>query len=181
MVNELYQMRNHLYREGLLELIYYIQKHIDTKNLSMIEIGSYAGESTELFAENFKEVLSIDPFINDYDPTDPTCSYMKLEDVYYKFIERISKYDNVKHIRKTSDDAINDLDKYTCHFVYIDGLHTYEQLKKDIHNYKKLIKADGFIGGHDYHPNWSGIINGVDEILGKPDLTFVDTSWIKKI
>jgi hypothetical protein len=181
MVNQLYLMRNKLYTEGLLELIYYIQKHIDTKNLSMIEIGSYAGESTELFAKNFKEVISIDPFINDYDPTDLTCSFMKLEDVYHRFSDRISKYDNIKHIRKTSDAAINDLDKYTCHFVYIDGLHTYEQLKKDINNYKKLIEPSGFIGGHDYHPNWSGIITGVNEIFGQPDLTFVDTSWIKKI
>jgi hypothetical protein len=106
---------------------------------------------------------------------------MKLEDVYHEFNERISKYDNIKHIRKTSDDAISDLNGYNFQFVYIDGLHTYEQLKKDIYNYKKLIEPSGFIGGHDYHSNWSGIIKGVDEVFGKPDLTFKDTSWIKKI
>jgi hypothetical protein len=181
MVEKLYIMRNELYADGLLELINYIQKYVDTKNSSMVEIGSYAGESTELFAKNFKEVISIDPFINDYDPNDITCSFMKLEDVYYKFNERISKYDNVKHIRKTSDDAIGDLNGRNFQFVYIDGLHTYEQLIKDIYNYKKLIDQSGFIGGHDYHSNWSGIIKGVDEVFGKPDLTFKDTSWIKKI
>jgi hypothetical protein len=181
MVDKLYIMRDEVYTNGLLELIDYIKKYIDTKQLSMIEIGSYAGESTELFAKNFKEVISIDPFINDYDLNDVTCTFMKLEDVYYKFNERISKYDNIKHIRKTSDDAINDLNEYICQFVYIDGLHTYEQVKKDIFNYKKLINPNGFIGGHDYHPNWSGIIKGIDEIFGNPDLTFKDTSWIKKI
>jgi hypothetical protein len=40
---------------------------------------------------------------------------------------------------------------------------------------------EGFISGHDYHPVWQGIIDGVNELLGFPDKTFCDTSWIKKI
>lgn len=174
-------MRDQIYTDGLLDLINHIKSHHDTEQLSMIEIGSYAGESTVLFSKYFKNVISIDPFINDYDPNDITCTYMKLEDVYYKFKDAISNYDNINHIRKTSDDAFIDLINQKFDFVYIDGLHTYEQVKKDITNYKQLIKPNGFIGGHDYHVNWIGVKNAINEILGEPDLTFKDTSWIKKI
>jgi predicted O-methyltransferase YrrM len=181
MVEKLYIMRDELYTNGLLDLIQYIKKDIDTKSLSMIEIGSYAGESTQMFANEFKMVIAIDPFMNDYDPNDVTCSYMELEKVYDTFKEVVDCNNNINHIRMTSDDAIKPLLGAQVDFVYIDGLHTYEQIKKDIHNYKQLIKPGGFIGGHDYHSNWSGIIKGVDEAFGKPDSTFKDTSWIKKL
>jgi hypothetical protein len=66
-------------------------------------------------------------------------------------------------------------------FVYIDGLHTYEQVKKDIENYKQLIRPNGFIGGHDYHPQgWPGVVKAVEETVGV-DKVFPDGSWIKKL
>jgi len=179
--DKLYKMRGKDYHQGLLDLIDYIKTDSNTEEMTMIEIGSYAGESTKVFAENFKKVISVDPFQNDYDPNDIACSYMDLTEVYNEFISTTKDYDNITHIRKTSDDAIEDLRGVKVDFVYIDGLHTYEQVKKDIQNYQKIVKKNSFIGGHDYHKVWSGVINAVDETLGKPDKTFRDTSWIKKI
>jgi predicted O-methyltransferase YrrM len=177
----LYIMRDSRYQQGLKDLIKYVNNFSDTKEMTMIEIGSYAGESTEIFAKNFKQVIAIDPFENDYDSNDVTCNYMDLTDVYYKFISVIENYENVIHIRKTSDDAIEDLKNTKVDLVYIDGLHTYEQVKKDIENYKNLLEEDGFICGHDYHEVWEGVVKAIDESLGKPDNKFSDTSWIKKI
>lgn len=176
-----YTMRDDNYRQGLNKLIDYVNDSINTKNMSMIEIGSYAGESTELFTSNFKSVISIDPFLNDYDVSDITCEYMELTEVYKIFNGRMSKYKNFEHIKKTSDEAINDLKNIKVDLVYIDGLHTYEQVKKDIENYLPLINDGGFICGHDYHPVWQGVVNAIHEKLGVPDKLFQDTSWIKKI
>lgn len=181
MKNKLYVMRDPIYSEGLKNLISYINETKETKNMTMIEIGSYAGESTEIFANNFKNVVSIDPFLNDYDVNDITCKYMDLNEVYNHFNLILNKYQNIKHIRKTSDDAISELNNLKVDFIYIDGLHTYEQIKKDMQNYIPLINEGGFIGGHDYHPTWEGVVNGINEILGKPEKTFSDTSWIKEI
>jgi hypothetical protein len=50
MKNELYLMRDTQYTQGLIDLIEYINNFTPTDKMNMIEIGSYAGESTELFS-----------------------------------------------------------------------------------------------------------------------------------
>jgi hypothetical protein len=178
--NKLYVMRNEKYLQGLVSLIEHINTIIPTNQLTMIEIGAYAGESTTLFAQHFKEVITIDPFMNDYDPKDVTCQFMDLELVYEKFLENIKPFNNISHIKDISDKAIFEIDK-KVDFVYIDGLHTYEQVKNDIANYKPFINENGFIGGHDYHSVWQGVMDAVNESLGEPDRNFIDTSWIKQL
>jgi predicted O-methyltransferase YrrM len=181
MKNELYKMRDIPYANGLKDLISYINNIKSTENMSMIEIGSYAGESTEIFSKHFKNIITIDPFMNDYDKNDLTCQYMELTKVYDVFLKVINKYGNISHIKKPSDEAIFNLKDIKVDFVYIDGLHTYEQVKKDIVNYLPLINKGGFIGGHDYHEVWQGVKDGIHEVLGSPEQTFGDTSWIKQI
>jgi hypothetical protein len=65
--------------------------------------------------------------------------------------------------------------------IYIDGLHKYEQVKKDILNYIQLINNGGFISGHDYHDNWMEVKKAINDTIKNPDKTFKDTSWIKSI
>jgi cephalosporin hydroxylase len=178
MKDKLYKMRNKQSVNGLTDLIGYINDHVDTKTLTMVEVGSYAGESTEIFAKHFKKVIAIDPYINDYDPKDITCRYMELEKVFFEFDKVLTLNKNITHIRKTSDEAIKDLIGLEFDFVYIDGLHTYEQVLIDIENYSKIVKVGGFIGGHDYHPNVGGVMRAVDESIKTPKIKFLDTSWI---
>jgi predicted O-methyltransferase YrrM len=180
-VDTLYVMRDENYIKGLLDLIEYLKSFGDTKEMRMVEIGSYAGESTTIFANHFKEVIAIDPFLNDYDPNDITCYHKDFNDVHKIFLKNTEKFNNIKLIKMTSDDAINQLLDEKFDFVYIDGIHTYEQVNKDIKNYKQIINRGGFIGGHDYHPVWEGVVRSIHENLGHPDKTFQDTSWLIKI
>jgi predicted O-methyltransferase YrrM len=146
--------------------------------MTMIEIGSYMGDSTIVFAKHFKKVITIDPFINNYDDLEYSTEFAALTLVYEQFLKNISIYNNIIHIRKKSDDAIFDIiDKVD--FVYIDGHHIYEQVTKDIINYKKIIKDGGIIAGHDYPA--TDVTKAVNELLGVPDNVYVDTSWIKKL
>lgn len=181
MEKPLYEMRSPLYKTGLEDLINYIDSRRPVNSLTMVEIGSYAGESTEIFSKRFKQVVSIDPFISGYDEKDPVNNYRELEQVYEVFSNKIKQLSNVSHIRKTSDEAVNLLKGNKFDFVYIDGLHTYTQVLKDIRKYLPLLVEDGFIGGHDYHPVWQGVIKAVEESIGTPDQTFVDTSWIVQL
>ena len=176
-----YQMRNEYLNEGLVSLIEYVTADKDAKDLTMIEIGSYTGESTQVFAKYFGKVISVDPFENGYDMNDLACHHADFKDVYTKFLENMQSFENVRNIRKKSDDAVFDLKAEKYDFVYIDGMHTYDQVKKDILNYKQLIKPGGFIGGHDYSGYWLDVVKAVDECLEKPDKTFQDASWAKKL
>lgn len=168
---------------GLSDMIDYIQKDFDTKKYTLLEIGAYAGESTVYFANFFHTVITIDPFISDYDKNDPTCKYMKLENVYDLFLKNIDQHSNIIHIKDTSDRAIDYINKYTTNLppilvVYIDGLHTFDQVLKDIFNYKTLIAKNGYLCGHDYHPKaWPGVCDAINSYQ-KPDCVFTDTSWL---
>ena len=54
-----------------------------------------------------------------------------------------------------SIDLISDLNlnKESFDCVFIDGLHTYNQVKKDIHNSLKYLNINGIIMLHDCLPN----------------------------
>lgn len=174
-------MRPEWSQTGLLTMISYINEIIPTENLTLIEIGSYAGESTNIFCKNFKSVISIDPYMENYDINDPACHNMKLGEVYNIFVNNTEHLSNHIHIKKISDNAVIDLVGNQIDVVYIDGLHTYNQVKMDILNYIPIIQKGGYISGHDYHPNWPGVMQAVHEVLGNPDKIFSDTSWIKRI
>ena len=174
-------MRDQTNREGLLDLI---KELGDNSNKNMIEIGSFVGESTILFAQSFKEVIAIDPFLPNYDDKDPTSRLFDFENVYDTYMKRISPFKNIATIKATSDEALKYFKDIKFDFIYIDGLHTYDGVKTDIINYLPLVKKGGVIGGHDYtnqHKHLVGVYNAVNEMFDKPDKTFMDNSWIKYI
>ena len=55
-------------------------------------------------------------------------------------------------------------------FIYIDSSHCYEDTKKEIELSKRKVKRGGFICGHDYTPQFPGVIQAVDEFCKKYNL-----------
>ena len=174
-------MRDQVSTEGLTDLI---KELGDNSNKIMIEIGSFVGESTVLFAQSFKKVIAVDPFQPDYDPADPTSYLFEFNNVYQTYLERTGDHKNIQTIVSTSDQALDVLQGQEFDFIYLDGLHTYEGVKNDIINYLPLVKKGGVIGGHDYTnqiEHLVGVYEAVNEMFGKPDKVFKDNSWIKYV
>jgi predicted O-methyltransferase YrrM len=174
-------MRDATSTEGLLDLI---KELGDNSDKTMIEIGSFVGESTILFAQSFKKVIAIDPFLADYDPADPTSYSFEFKNVYDTYLDRTSPYSNIQTLTMTSDAAADILNEDMFDFIYLDGLHTYEGVKTDIINYLPKVKQGGVIGGHDYTnqiPHLVGVYDAVNEMFGAPDKVYKDNSWIKYI
>ena len=172
-------MRDLTGTKGLTDLIATLG---DNSDKTMIEIGSFVGESTVLFAQSFKQVIAIDPFLEGYDDQDPTSYLFEFKNVYQTYLDRTGGFKNIQTIVSTSDDALADLKGNLYDFVYIDGLHTYDGVKNDIQNYLPLVKHGGVIGGHDYSnqiPHLLGVFEAVNEMFGTPDKIFADNSWIK--
>ena len=182
MSKEIITMRAGNYITGFYDFIGYLKLTKNVSEMNIVEIGAYVGQSTVIFAENVNKVISIDPFVNDYDPNDGTCHAADLPTiVYQEFQKNITPYSNIEHIRKTSDDAIHDLQGQQFDLIYIDGVHTYDQVKKDIENYRKILKPGGLMCGHDYDPYWQGVMDAINEAFGKPDLKFADSTWVVQL
>ena len=87
------------------------------------------------------------------------------------------------NVRKTSDEFFND-NKKKFDLIFIDGLHTYNQVKKDILNSLKCLKNGGVILVHDCMPDclskqavpryrmiWNGDVwKAIVDLRQRPDL-----------
>ena len=88
-------------------------------------------------------------------------------------------FDNIIHHEDYSYNVVNNFKDNDYDFIYIDGSHTYESVKRDLELYLPKLKKGGIIGGHDYSQIWPGVIEAVNEVVGNPDKNFIDDSWIK--
>jgi hypothetical protein len=94
------------------------------------------------------------------------------------FDENMKKF-NIKKMKMYFSEALESLP--ILDFIYIDANHDYEFVKDDITNALKKIKKDGLVAGHDYNEENPGVIKAVNEIFGKPNIIFSDSSWLIKI
>ena len=171
---------------GLFDLIKFIadkkSEDIDSwppPKMKMLEIGSYMGESTMMFASSnlFSEIHCIDPFEGH--------EQFNLDNNYdWNFVEEQFKintrfFNNINLHKNYSYKIVDKFSDKYFDFIYIDASHRYEDVKRDIECYLPKLKKDGIIAGHDYHKSeWPGVVQAVNETLGIPKHDFWDTSWL---
>ena len=61
-------------------------------------------------------------------------------------------------------------------FVFVDADHSYEGVKADIAAWLPLMAKGGILAGHDYDPQFPGVIKAVDEAFG-PGKAAPPSSW----
>lgn len=95
----------------------------------------------------------------------------------------LSKFKHkIKFIIKASEDAVS-LIPDNLDFVYIDGNHDYEFVKKDIELYYPKLKSGGVIGGDDFNASFLGVCKAVVEFVNKNKLKLCGENsewWIVK-
>jgi 2-polyprenyl-3-methyl-5-hydroxy-6-metoxy-1,4-benzoquinol methylase len=159
---------------GIIELVELIKP-----NSVMAEIGSYMGESTEIFlnCKNVKQLFAVDPWSDNYDPI--LKFEYPMEEVKKMFFERVGKYEKLDVKQMTSEEACKMFQDKSLDIVYIDADHRYEAVKKDIKMWLPKIKIGGIICGHDL--TTKDVSKAVVEILGDPDVFFRDSSWLFRV
>jgi len=163
-------------KKGLQELISRLPEYC-----VMAEIGSYIGESTELFSKSCMEVYAIDPWENYYDKSNTSSFYYPMKLVEEAFDIRMKKFDNIVKMKGYSKEKSKKIENGFLDFVYIDGNHQYKDVTEDIKAWLPKIKPNGIIGGHDYG-YLPDVTKAVDEIFGKENVeTFKDTSWLVRL
>tara|TARA_Y100000310_G_scaffold246331_1_gene251573 strand:- start:208 stop:942 length:735 start_codon:yes stop_codon:yes gene_type:complete len=192
-MRELYEIfhsqRDEYQTRGLYEMMAYLNYYFDTSKGTMVELGSYAGQSTCIFSQYFRKVIAVDPWKGYItDPTNPdtvpfadSSNMALVENAFDKFagcqsnIEKRKGY-SVEESKTFEDNSID--------FVYLDARHEEEYVIEDIEAWMPKIKKHGFIGGHDFFlysilEPWVG--KGVLSKFNKEDITlFTDMSWLVK-
>lgn len=159
------------------------------RKMTMIEVGSYQGESMEIFAKTGKldTIVCVDPWKSGYDNKDVASKsdMRKVETAFDQRVSSVKDFADVVKFKGTLDTFIqSDLFKKfdgQFDFTYIDGCHTYEGCKHDIELCKQFIRPKIAFAGHDHVDGWAGVKKAVDEMFGKPDIVLADSSWIKYI
>jgi predicted O-methyltransferase YrrM len=163
--------------QGLMKLISDVNIHFE-KNIEMIEVGSYIGESTMMF-EKFltaKKIHCIDMWgVTDKYTKSEINKAENVFDMLTKKSEIIKKHKT--HSRNERLKSIGKVD-----FVYIDASHHYEDVKADIAFYLPFLVEGGIIAGHDFSPKFEGVIKAVAESFPNSNVVvYEDTSWLVKL
>ena len=165
---------------GLHDMVSYLNYYFDVSKSTMVEVGVYAGQSTNIFSQYFKKVHAVDPWedLDEYEEN------MKVVEAVF---DRFKASNVIKH-KKTSVEAAKDIEDKSIDFIYIDARHEYEYIMEDIKVWLPKLKKNGWMGGHDFYLHESGINQvefgvakavmqnfNIDEVV-----TFQDCSWAVK-
>ena len=126
------------------------------KDLVCVEIGVHDGENAERMLGKLpiRELYLVDPYVQ-YPEFDEE-RLKRVKEIAHK---RLARFGNrVIWIEKKSEAAVADVPN-GLDFVYVDGAHDYENVKKDIENYYSKIREGGLLTGHDIC--WPGVTKAV--------------------
>jgi len=147
-------------KEEILELLKIIK---DQKPKYILEIGTANGGTLFLFtkiAPDDATIISIDlpkgPFGGGY-PMWRSFLYQKFKKPNQKMI--LLREDS--HKKETLEELKKILNGNQLDFLFIDGDHSYEGVKKDFQMYGSLVKKGGIVAFHDIAPK------GVYELAGE--------------
>ena len=144
------------------ELKKYISKYLrKTDTLKILEIGSYEGASTVFFSDKYlnniaSRLVCVDPH---YESSENIKSFTEGEGSKYvkeftkdKFLRNIKKsknYNKIEYLQIESNQFF-EKNKEKFNFIYIDGYHNNEQVKKDLINSMISLQTKGVIWMDDY-------------------------------
>lgn len=128
------------------------------KSKCIAEIGCYQGRSGRAWADNTEGVLF--------------CVDIWRDGGEANFDQNLADCHNVVKIKMDSRRAAVALGKAGLTFdcIFIDADHDYENVKTDILAWRPLLREGGILAGHDYQPAFPGVIQAVDELIGKSRL-----------
>lgn len=151
----------------VVRLLYRLVRSLP-ENANIVEIGSWKGKSTCLLAlasPDSCKVYAIDPHIGSHEHKE----LFGEVDTFQDFLDNLAEAkvsDRVESIRKYSREAV-DLVPREIDFLWIDGSHDYEDVRKDFDLYFPKLKPGSWVAMHDY--KWQGVKQFTWELLSSKE------------
>lgn len=138
----------------------------------IVEIGSWCGKSITIIATGAlkngfcNKIYSIDPFLTSKD--EPNGKY----ETFIRNLKKNNLDNKITHIKEKSQIAGLNF-KETIEFIFIDGFHTYDAVKKDFDLFYPKIIEGGYIAIHDV-ANYKGPTDLVMELVYNDTFKIID-------
>jgi predicted O-methyltransferase YrrM len=150
------------------------------KSPVVLEIGCDVGDTSQFLLDSNPELIlyGVDPYENYVDWNGRPLN--EREGCHNNFMQRMKPYGSrFELIRKYSDNACIDFTDEFFDVIFIDGLHTYEQLSKDCQNFYSKLEPGGIFAGHDFTaiPGVNRAAKEFAEKVGKEILTTECDVW----
>ncbi len=125
----------------------------DCQNPVGIEIGTAEGFSTEYMLKNIPglQLFGVDPYVNYQDWCGTLREKNNEKEMFFIKTHTFMQAKQYTHLLMTSNQAAENFKDKSLDFVFIDGLHTYDQVLADCKNYYPKLKPGGLFCGHDYN------------------------------
>lgn len=150
------------------------RRYSSTSTNCIVEIGVLFGDTTKVILENSTcPVVGIDPII-------PDSMNDQLIGNEEKILELENKFSNFKFIKDYSYNVVKTWDK-KIDYLFIDGDHNYEAVKKDFEEWYPHVIIGGIISLHDSAANrrgpffWPGPSQLADELIDDDRLEYLET------
>jgi len=149
------------------EAVKFAKKYFRGKKIIAVEIGVFFGYNARDINRdlNLVKFYLIDPY-EKYEDYKNDGAYSLLEKAKKK-AHKINNFKNNIWIEEFSDKAIKKINE-EIDFIYIDGNHECEYVKKDLELYWKKMKKGGIMAGHDIQ--YLGVSEAVLEFAKKKNL-----------
>lgn len=147
------------------------------------EVGVYKGMHAYRILKKHPSISKlwlVDPYAPYGESYEPCCDLQKSRGLAHHIIERHYRH-KVEWVEIPSPQCVERLPMLD--FCYIDGDHGGDAVREDIAAIWPKIKAGGILGGHDFHPNWPGLITAVIRFAVHTDVQLnVETPdwWVLK-
>jgi len=140
-----------------------------SSSAAIVEVGSFCGRSTVVLGSVVQslraptKVYAVDPHDGLVGALDSgTQSLGPTLDIFRRNMDENALTPFVEAVVHRSFEV--DWDKPIA-FLFIDGLHDYENVSRDFHHFVPWVMAGGYIAFHDYADYYPGVKILVDEIL----------------
>jgi len=144
---------------------------------TFVELGAWLGKSSAYLCDKAtgKQITIVDTWKGSPNELTTTHKLATEVNIYQLFKANMGER-KYKSIKATSNTASKKFADESIDVVFIDLTHTYEAVKEDIELWLPKVKKGGYLAGDDYHQNWQGVIQAVDELL--PNRTLIDDCWL---
>jgi len=165
-------------KEEIMELLKILAKH---KPQTILEIGTARGGTLFLFtrvAGSDARIISIDLPGGRFGGGYPEWR-IPLYESFAIHNQRVYLIRGDSHAHSTLKRVKGILDQEGLSFLFIDGDHTYEGVKKDFEMYSNLVGEGGIIAFHDISQDPMKVLAVYQAFGTKLNISFIMWSWLK--